>query len=363
MIKLNVVFDGRVVGYLVKHLDKYLFEYDDNWLINGFSISPFSLPLKKGVFVPKNNNFNGLFGVFSDSLPDAWGNLLLDRYSKKKNIDADDMLKRLSIIGDSGMGALEYQPNIELRKSLVVNLDEYQIESNKLLCDEDTNIDLLFLNGGSSGGARPKANIKIDDEYWIVKFQSRFDRNDIGICEYDYALACIEIGIDMPKVKLFKSNINSGYFGIQRFDRVNNRKVHMITAAALLEADFRSPCLDYNDLFKLTRIITNNNVKDLENLFLRMCFNVYAHNLDDHTKNFSFIYDGYNYRLSPAYDMVYSNTYFGEHTTSINGKGKDILDEDLILVGRNAKLGDKFILESINKVKTIVNHRLSKYLK
>ena len=263
MEKLNVLFDGHVVGYLAKYEDKFAFEYDSNWLINGFSISPFSLPLKKGVFIPKNNVFNGFFGVFADSMPDSWGNLLLDRYLKKEGIVYNDGLTRLSIIGDIGMGALEYSPNVEMKEQFDFNLDSYQEEANKILNNENSNVDFLFKFGGSSGGTRPKALIKLNEEYWIVKFDSRYDMPNSGMCEYEYAMACSEIGINIPKVKLFPSETNSGYFGIKRFDREGNLKIHMISAAALLEADFRSPCLDYNDLFKLTRIITIDNMEDI----------------------------------------------------------------------------------------------------
>lgn len=365
MEKLNVYFDGTVVGYLAKYENKYAFEYDSNWLNEGFSISPFSLPLKKGVFIPKDMLFNGFFGVFADSMPDSWGNLLFDRYLKNKGINHSDGLMRLSIIGNSGMGGLEYYPNYEIKEKYDFDLDKYQEEANKILNKEDTNIDFLFQYGGFSGGARPKALIKIDGEDWIVKFESKYDFKDFGLCEYEYAKACQEIGINIPEVKLLESKFNSGYFAIKRFDRNKNQKLHIITAAALLEADFKSPCLDYSELFKLTKIITKDNIKDLEDLFLRMCFNVYAHNLDDHLKNFSYVYDieSKTYRLSPAYDMTYSNTYYGEHTTSINGKGINISDDDLKIVGKKVHLKIDFMDKAISLVKEVVNKRLSKYLK
>lgn len=365
MEKLNVYLEDKLVGYLAKYENKYAFEYDSNWLANGFSISPFSLPLKKGVFIPNMMVFNGFFGVFADSMPDSWGNLLLDRYLKKNGINHTNGLTRLSIIGSTGMGALEYKPNNEMKDNFNFNLDRYQEEANKILNKEDSDIDYLFKFGGSSGGARPKVLINIDGVDWLIKFESRFDFQDFGLCEYEYAKACEEIGINIPPVKLFESKTNSGYFGVQRFDRREGKKIHMITAAALLEADFRSQCLDYNELFKLTKIITNDNIADLNDLFLRMCFNVYAHNLDDHAKKFSYLYNIKNkiYRLSPAYDMTYSNTYYGEHTTSVNGKRIDIIDDDLIVVGKKAGLKLDYMKESINKVKEIVNRRLGKYLK
>ena len=95
------------------------------------------------------------------------------------------------------------------------------------------------------------------------------------------------------------------------------------SAAALLELDFEQPSLDYHSLMKLTKIITRNNKDDVENMFRRMCFNVFAHNRDDHSKNFTYLYDesADSWRLSPAYDLTYSNTYYGEHTTTVDGNG------------------------------------------
>ena len=364
--KIDVFFKNKHVGTLARAGNKYAFQYTDEWVKNGFSISPFSLPLTKDVYIPSKITFDGFFGVFADSLPDAWGKLLLERYLKKHKITDYNGLYRLACIGNSGMGALEYRPNFEIKKEDFPDLDEFQKEADIILSSDDgTNIDLLYAYGGSSGGARPKALVKYNNEDWIIKFQSKYDIKDCGLCEYEYAITCKEIGINIPEVKLFPSKENKGYFGIKRFDRKQGEKIHMITVSALLEVDFNNPCLDYLDLFKLTKIITRDNKDDIKQLFLRMCFNVYAHNLDDHTKNFSFIYDMDTmcYRLSPAYDMTFSNTYYNEHTTSVNHKGKDITDDDLLRVGLSAALNKDWCLERMDEVKKIVHKNLGKYLK
>lgn len=363
--RIDVYYNNILVGTIAKNNNIYSFEYSDFWIKNGFSISPISLPLKKGLFVPERTPFNGFHGVFADSLPDSWGNLLLDRFLHKNGIKDYDGLYRLACIGKEGMGALEYVPSRFDINNKILDFDQYQKEADKILSNSlDVDIDLLYGFGGSSGGARPKALIKINNEDWIIKFQSKYDINNCGECEYDYALTCKEIGIIMPDVKLFESKLNSGYFGVKRFDRIDSKKIHVISAAALLEADFKSPCLDYLELFKLTKFITHDNKMDIEQLYLRMCFNVFAHNLDDHLKNFSYYYDEKNkiYRLSPAYDMTYSKTYYGEHTTSVNHKGKDIDLSDLVFVGTKSGLSKDFCIKNANKVKEIVNLRLSKYL-
>jgi serine/threonine-protein kinase HipA len=130
------------------------------------------------------------------------------------------------------------------------------------------------------------------------------------------------------------------------------KKIHMATAAALLEADFRAPCLDYHALMKLTRILTRENPKDVENMFRRACFNVFAHNRDDHAKNFTFLYDEKEdgWRLSPAYDLTYSNTYFGEHTTSVDGNGRNPGEKELVNVGIKAGMKKRVCVDIIHEI-------------
>ena len=134
--------------------------------------------------------------------------------------------------------------------------------------------------------------------------------------------------------------------------------------AALLELDFREPNLDYHDFMKLTKILTGDNKQDVETMFRLMCFNVFAHNKDDHSKNFTYIYDEKKdvWRLSPAYDLTYSSTYYGEHTSTINGNGRNPSDDDLIQVGMKAGLKKNFCLEIIDSIRSNVDSQLSEYL-
>ena len=158
---INVFYHDRLVGTLAMTNErKAAFEYADEWLENGFSISPFSLPLEKKVCVPVKEYFNGLWGVFADSLPDAWGQLLLDRMLKEKgcNIDNVSMLDRLAIVGESGMGALTYRPELDMPKQeKLSSLDELSEQCQKILNTEYSDkLDELYRLGGTSGGARPK---------------------------------------------------------------------------------------------------------------------------------------------------------------------------------------------------------------
>lgn len=370
---LQVYYDKQLVGTLaITPNRKAAFQYSKGWLENGFSISPFSLPLKDQVFVPTKDYFQGLFGVFGDSLPDNWGRLLLDRLlrSYKQNPDELTVLDRLAIVGSSGMGALTYQPEKFFPKQAdTLDLDELAAQCKKILNTEYSDkLDELYRLGGTSGGARPKIMTSIDGEPWIIKFSAHVDGENAGKMEYDYSCCARQCGISMSKTRLFPSEKCEGYFGIKRFDRVSNekgeRRIHMLTAAALLELDFEQPSLDYHGLMKLTKILTENNENDVENMFRRMCFNVFAHNRDDHSKNFTYLYDEINdsWCLSPAYDLTFSNTYYGEHTTTVDGNGRDPGRKELLAVGTAAGMGKKKCSVIIAEIEAKVKEMLGKYL-
>lgn len=362
---LKVFYNDILVGTLAKTPERVVaFEYDLDWLNNGFSISPFSLPLIKKVFIPKYEPFDGLFGVFNDSLPDGWGRLLVDRLFLKNKINPVeiDNLNRLAVVQESGMGALTYKPEHRFQtENDVSNLDILAQECSKILESQNSdNLDELFQLGGSSGGARPKILTSIDNEDWIIKFPSSIDPKNIGEKEYQYSLCAKDCGINMTETKLLPSEICSGYFGIKRFDRKNGKKEHMVSASGLLETSHRLPNLDYNLLMKLTLELTRN-YEDIEQLFRLMCFNVFAHNRDDHSKNFSFMYDNNKkeWHLSPAYDLTYSSSFNGEHATTINGEGKNPNLDDILAVAKNIGLNEKsaknIALDIQEKCKNLVN--------
>ena len=367
---LQVYYGERLVGTLAMTADhKAAFQYDDEWLENGFSISPFSLPLEKQVFVPQKDYFDGLFGAFADSLPDNWGRVLLNRLlrSHKQNPDELTVLNRLAIVGKSGMGALTYYPEKSFsEQQKPVNLDELAEECEKILNTEYSDkLDELYYLGGTSGGARPKIMTTVDGKDWIIKFPAHVDRKDAGKMEYDYSCCARQCGITMSETRLFPSDKCKGYFGIRRFDReADGKRVHMLTAAALLELDFEQPSLDYHSLMKLTKILTRDNKEDVENMFCRMCFNVFAHNRDDHSKNFTYLYDEINdqWRLSPAYDLTYSNTYYGEHTTTIDGNGRNPGKKELIAVGIAAGMRRSNCEKIIDTIQACVSQMLGEYL-
>jgi serine/threonine-protein kinase HipA len=370
--KLEVLYHNRRVGTMALYQKRLAaFEYDSEWLVDGFSISPFSLPLKKKVFMPKMDPLEGIFGVFADSLPDGWGRLLVDRLMRKNGMDPQTLgnLDRLAIVGASGMGALTYRPVIPLEsRHGELTLDEIADECERLLnTDTSENLDYLFTKGASSGGARPKILTKVEDEDWMIKFPSSEDSRIIGQQEYEYALCAKACGIEIEKVRLFPSEKTKGYFGTRRFDRVGkgeNGKIHMVSAAGLLETSHRIPNLDYDTLMRLTLQLTRS-IEECEKLYRLMCFNVFAHNRDDHSKNFSYLYREPESRwvLSPAYDLTYSSSLGGEHATTVNGNGVNPGMDDILAVAKRIGLNTTKARNTAGCIRDCVFDMLRDYVK
>jgi serine/threonine-protein kinase HipA len=347
---LDVYISSARAGTLAITADNIcVFEYDKGFLESGFNLSPFYLPLKSGVFKAKAEPFNGLFGVFADCLPDGWGRLLIDRLLIKHKIELGTItqLDRLAMVGKSGMGALEYSPVIEFYKSRDTEDINFLAEEVKKVLNENYSgsLEALAKKGGSSGGARPKALIKIDNEEWLVKFPNSDDMKNIGEAEYNYSIAAKNCGIDMPETRMFEGK----YFGVKRFDRKNGKKIHMHSFAGMLNSDFRVPSLDYVELFKTVLAVTKD-MSEVLKIYRQMVFNVLTHNRDDHAKNFSFIFDNGKWQVSPAYDLVYSNGFNGQHTTTVNGSGLPE-KEDILAASNAVGINKKTALKIYDEIK------------
>lgn len=375
-VYLNTYGIRRMVGLLYENAGRVFFEYSPDFLQSGIALSPFKLPLKPGVFEDEKRTFDGLFGLFNDSLPDGWGCLLLDRKLRKRGLSYDSItpLPRLSMIGRNPMGALEYEPADEAAEEVGnVELDSLSGEVDKILAGNDSDVldELLKLNG-SSGGARPKIVAYVSDDRqkiihgganppagftpWIIKFSERHDKLNSGETEYRYSLAAKEAGIDMPPTHLFPSKNGGGYFGVQRFDRTPQGKVHVHTACGLLHASHRFSCLDYENLLKLTLVLTRD-ITQAEEMVRRMVFNVKSGNRDDHSKNFSFLLNkNFEWRLAPAYDLTPSAGINGEQTAMVNGKGRNITDDDLIAAAKVADIPTSAVCSIINTVESALKN-------
>ena len=367
---LEVFYQDKKVGTLaLTATSTVAFSYTDNWLTEGFSISPISLPLAKKVYVPKYEPFDGLYGVFADSLPDGWGRLLVDRMLRENGLNPWELneLERLAIVGESGMGALSYRPVYELNThTSFLDYDSLAEACANILADKPSkDLDELFRLGGSSGGARPKVMVDIEGEPWIVKFPSSMDSKDIGREEYLYNKTAVKCGIRVAEHKLLPSKRCAGYFATKRFDREQThskgvKRLHMISVAALLETSHRIPNLDYSVLMQLTGYLTRN-AEDLLQLYKLMCFNVFAHNRDDHAKNFSFLYNDVknSWQLAPAYDLTFSSSLGGEHATTINGNGTNPGLEDIMAIAKEAGINLTLAQSIAKNIQEIVYEELS----
>lgn len=374
VLRVNLELAGEPVllGRLAIKHQKIWFEYDKEFIARGLEISPFKLPLRSGPQESKDQIFNGLFGVFNDSLPDAWGKLLLDRELRSRGVQIESLsaLDRLAYIGNKGMGALSYEPDYAIYNSdcSKINLETLAQESRLTLQGEtDTAIfELLSLNG-SAGGARPKIAIGLSPdrkklihgmedlpdtyEHWLIKFPALSDHKDIGAIEYAYSLMAKAAGIEMMPTHLF----NKKYFGVKRFDRDGSSRIHTHTASGLLHADHHYPSLDYENLLKLCLALTND-MREVTKLYRLTVFNVLAHNRDDHSKNFSFMMNEQGqWKFAPAYDLTYSYGPGGEHSMLVIGEGKDPGKEDLM------KLAAAFGLKKANEIYDEVSCAVSRW--
>jgi len=347
---IEVWMNGAKVGRIALTPDALCaFEYDPTWLESGTSVSPFHLPLRKELFVAKRTPFNGGFGVFADTLPDGWGSLILDRFLKSKGVDPTKLtlLQRLALVGSCGRGALEYRPDYSLLPTNeIVDLEYLATETQKILTSDyqGESLDKLYQYGGSPGGVRPKIFVNTGGKEWLVKFRASGDPENIGQIEYDHALLAKKCGIAMPETRLFDGK----YFAVERFDRTPAGKIHTVSAAGLLNADYRLPCLDYLELLKLCHLLTKD-MEEVYALFKLMVFNVAIKNRDDHAKNFSFQLIGGEWRLAPAYDLLPSSGFNGFHTTTVNNNGEPTL-KDMVVVAEKMGLNRQRAGEIIQEI-------------
>ena len=337
--QIEVIYGNRPVGRLALTKEGLCaFEYSAEWLGSGFSISPFELPLKSGVFIAKSRPFDGGFGVFDDCLPDGWGLLVLDRYLQQNGINLRTLtlLDRLALVGSAGRGALEFRPDRSLvSKQDYVDFEKLALEAEQILGNEDYSgkgIEEFQYRGGSPGGARPKIFNRYDGKEWLVKFRAKNDSERIGAEEYNYSLLAKKCGIEMPETRLFEGK----YFGVERFDRTPKGKLHVISMAGLVGADYRLPSIDYAHIFQACAMLTHN-VAELWKVYRLMVFNYLIGNKDDHAKNFAFIYRDGDWHFSPAYDLLPSDGINGYKTTSINDRIEPS-KEDLFAVAVKAGL-------------------------
>ena len=374
------------------------FEYEPSFIKKGIELSPLKMPLAKRIYsFPELdfNTFKGLPGLIADSLPDDFGNTVLNAWVAMRGKSPDDIspLQRLQYTGTRGMGALEYAPATQVRS---LNASQ-QIEIDSLIAiaqdilntrndfsvalnanNEDNREAMLSLLsvGMSAGGARPKAVLAFNSDFtqvrsgqaivpegfthYLMKFDgvSEYNKNQetfgdplgFGAMEFVYHLMAKDCGIDMMPCHLLPEG-NRRHFITQRFDRLGNEKVHVQTLNGLAHVDYKKPgSFSYAELFSVLRKLKLSAV-DAEQLFRRMVFNIVARNHDDHAKNFGFVLQENKWGLAPAYDLAYSykpgSKWVNSHWMSLNGKRDDFSRKDFYSIEKLSPLFTRDRVDSI----------------
>lgn len=301
--------------------------------------------------------FGPLPGLLDDAMPDAWGLRLLMREIREHDVTSPSPLAMLSWLGRRAMGALTFRPvtGPDIPDVTMVELDRVQRDAARMLTDADHRLDrdvesLVHAAGSGPGGARPKLTVGelVDGRLvadagalpagatcWMVKFRAPNDAGDAGAVEAAFLTMARQAGLIVCDHRLLRGQSGAGYVAVRRFDRRTRatqppERIHMASAAGLLEADHRSPGpIGATELLQLTRRITRHQ-GDVERTLRLIVFNVVAHNRDDHLRNVAYLWDrDGGWRLSPAYDLTWAEGPGGEHYLDVNGRGRDITLDDL----------------------------------
>ena len=381
------------------------FEYDKNFIKSGIELSPIRMPLSSRVYTfPElaGSAFHGAPGLVADSLPDKFGNRVIERWLSEQGRSLRDfnVIDRLCYTGQRGMGALEYHPVSGPDKAGVEDIDIAKMvkfasdilsgkKEQQIRLTDDPGYSQLIRLGTSAGGARAKALIAWNEEkgliksgqidagngyeYWLLKFDGVKKNGDHELedeveytrIEYAYSLMAKNAGINMSECRLFEEN-GRYHFMTKRFDRIQNQKLHMQTLGALAHIDYNLPGqTGYEEAADITMKLTNSAADVLE-LYRRMVFNVILINQDDHVKNFAYLMNKKGeWKLAPAYDMTFSynpdNTWLRAHQMRINGKTDEITYDDLIASGKAMGLSKIKCDKIINLTQNIADE-ISDYL-
>ncbi|QEY58914.1 type II toxin-antitoxin system HipA family toxin [Pseudomonas sp. C27(2019)] len=397
---INVRFKQHEVGAVSFDTQTGLgaFEYAPSFIDKGIELSPLKMPLAQGIYsFPELdfNTFKGLPGLVADSLPDDFGNAVLNAWVAMRGKSPNDItpLQRLQYTGARGMGALEYAPATQIKSlnaSQQVDIDsllsiaqailnarnDFSVELNQNHADDREGMLALLSVGMSAGGARPKAVLAFNADFtqarsgqtdapegfthYLMKFDGVSEHNEnqetfgdplgFGAMEFVYYLMAKDCGIDMMPCHLLPEG-QRRHFITQRFDRVGNEKVHVQTLNGLAHVDYKKPgSFSYAELFAVLRQLKLSAV-DAEQLFRRMVFNIVARNHDDHAKNFGFMLRGDKWGLAPAYDLAYSykpgSKWVNSHWMSLNGKRDDFVREDFYSLEKLSPLFSRSFINSV----------------
>ena len=336
-----------LAGQLAQNRQGVFFQYAADYLAACPNLSPFALPFDAALRLAPATPHGGLFGVFADSLPDGWGTRVMNRVLRQHDMLPSQItgMDRLAYVGARGAGALEYAPVAPYAVAAEgeVALDVLGRQATELFEDAG---DLLTVPrtlaaAASSGGARPKAQIwlargGIERVHlrsgpgltpWLVKFTSTLLPlgHEESLCEAAYLTLAARAGIDVPNWRLIPAPSPSSaiaWLAQKRFDCHGERgRSHMHSVCGLLDADYRLPSMDYEDLIKASIVLCRSPAVG-QSQFTRAAFNLFALNQDDHTKNWAFLQDDDgHWQPTPFYDVTFSPSSSEEHTTAFLGHG------------------------------------------
>ncbi|HAS6273984.1 TPA: type II toxin-antitoxin system HipA family toxin [Vibrio vulnificus] len=409
---ITITYQDDLVGAVSFDTEKGLgsFEYDPSFVKKGVELSPIKMPLSNRIYrFPELdfNTFKGLPGLIADSLPDDFGNAVLNAWVASQGRSPSDItpLQRLQYTGKRGMGALEYAPATKLRslnasqqveiQSLVSIAQEildsrgnFEVELKQNGQDDREAMMSLLSVGMSAGGARPKAVLAFNEDFtqvrsgqtnvpsgfthYLMKFDGVSEHNKnqetfgdplgYGTMEFVYHLMANKCSIDMMPCRLLHEG-NRRHFITQRFDRIKNSKVHVQTLNGLAHIDYKKPgSFSYAELFGIARQLKLSAV-DAEQLFKRMTFNIIARNHDDHSKNFAFMLKQDRLKkdkwtLAPAYDLAYSykpgSKWVNSHWMSLNGKRDNFTRSDFYSLEKLSPIFNKRKIDDI--IDTTIEH-------
>ena len=378
-LRVDIAFDSddvRPVGQIAWDSARRsaAVEWDPSFVAAPLPISPYHIKTLAGLYRTGNTAaFEGLPGVVGDSLPDGWGRLLIARELERRGSGrtAITPVDRLAIVGTHGMGALIYRPEERVVGPNSVDLEWFADLATSMA--EDASVEDLRkarAAAGGSAGARPKLVALLDVETGrvrdhrrtpergerqvLIKHRATTDSPTAIEEEEAYARMARAAGIAMPWTMVLRSGRGDAFFAVERFDRRGAGRVHMHTAAGMLDVDFRQPSTDYENLHKLVRW-TTRHAGDQDEMFRRMAFNVLAHNRDDHLKNHAFLMDaGGGWRLSPAYDVSFSDGPGGEHHLTIAGEGRQPGRKHVEAVGQALGMKPAAIAALIDPVRAAI---------
>jgi serine/threonine-protein kinase HipA len=392
MNKCDVLIWNKKIGELYYINNKLKFSYIDGNI--PFEISPLQLPssIKIHDYTHKQD-LKGLAGVFNDTLPDHYGEGVMNRYFASYHQEPNT-IDRLLFLGNNTMGAITYEPsqNDKEAKEFKIKLDELYQDMKKLIKkdtkfnDNYANSDILYSllkSASPAGGAKTKAligfknihspifigkrNSVLKDGYFnaIIKFNTNEYGSDanILITEHVYMTLAKSIGINIPYNTLTKEK----HYVIKRFDNNNGEILHIHTLHGMIHSDFHVPrTVDYTEAFRVL-IMLNVPYSDKEDMFKRMVFNFLFRNHDDHEKNISFTMNKKGiWRLSPAYDITYAykqnGRFIGDHQLTFNGLvGNDVTIDTFKDIANTFEIKNyKTIIDEILKIRDTLNDALLK---